>query len=88
MTSLLNPLHPSSEYKPERRLWQDSCVWVCVCLGIWKGVQACCAMFLQSFAVQVQLGHQQGVLQKLARSQAFRKLLIWIRGFFAINCYE
>lgn len=34
MTSLLNPLHPFSEYKPELRLWNDSCVQVSVCVWV------------------------------------------------------
>lgn len=44
-TSLLNPSHPFSEYKPELRLWKHSCVRVYVCVsGCLEGSSKCAVL--------------------------------------------
>lgn len=54
-------------------------VCVCVCLGVCEGAQQCCVPAVVCSARAA--GHQQGVLQEPASSEAFRKLLMWNHGF-------
>lgn len=60
--------------------WGYGWVSVCVCLGIWR--ELCSAVLAVAVVCSASAaGHQQGVLQEPAPSQAFRKLLMWNHGF-------
>lgn len=87
-TSLLNPSHPFSEYKPELQLWKDSCVRVCVRESVfgrefWHAVLCSCRC--------LQCKHSLVTSRVCCRNWCLLRLLgnCWC-GFvdFAINCYE